>query len=252
MKLKILLSVLFISYSCIAAEWSQTSMSILRGHTFELGDNDVTEVTFENASAFKYGDLFMWFEVTDTQQGTDNTNSAAYYGEFSPRLSLGKIFKFQNSDRFIQDVLIANTFEFGRSSSGVSRARLYGIGFDLKIPYAAFFQANFYIKDNPDREGTTFQTTLAYMFPVSFGERLSFQYAAYVDIIHGSEGDGSEYTAPFAHTGQQFLYDLGANWGEKNKFFIGIEYQWWDRKYGIPAPSGPIENVIKYMFKWNF
>ncbi len=244
--------IILLSLSSMAAQWSKTSMSFLRGHNFELGDNDRTEITWENASGFKYGDLFMWFEVTDTQQGTNNTANAAYYGEFSPRISLGKIFNFKNQKRFIQDILISNTFEFGRSASGVSRARLHGIGFDLKIPYSAFFQFNFYLKNSPDKDGTTFQTTIAYMFPIKLGEKLNFQYSAYIDIIHGAEGEGSTYTAPYSHTGQQFLYDLGANWGEKNNYLIGIEYQWWDRKYGIPAPRGPVENVIKYMFKWIF
>ncbi len=250
MRIIFIAAVTFLTQLLMAAEWSQMSMSILRGNDFELGENDRTEVTFEHVAGLKYGDIFMWFELTDSLQSTDNTNTSEYYGEFSPRISLGKIFKFHNKDRFIKDVLFSNTFEFGRSSVGVSRARLHGIGFDLNFPYAAFFQTNFYIKDNPDKEGTTFQTTLAYMFPIKFGPKVSFQYAAYIDLIHGVEGDGAEYTPPFAHTGQQLLYDIGVNWNVDGRYFIGVEYQWWDRKYGIPAPLGPVENNFKYMFKW--
>lgn len=249
--IKLILIFIF-SFTSLAANWSETSVSFTRGSNFaELfgSDNNRSEISFEHASGFNYGDNYFWLDVTDSQSGTTATNTELY-GEWSPRFSLGKIFGFYNKDRLVQDVLIASTLEFGRDSGVQTRSRLYGIGFDLKLPYFAFFQYNFYIRDNLDKTGKTFQSTFAYKVPINISEKYIITYIAYIDFVHGEEGTDADNTIAesYYHSGQQVVLDIGAIWGKKNVIHAGIEYQYWNRKYGIK--SGPVENNLKWLVKW--
>lgn len=242
--------------SASAANWSESSVTFLRGSNFSevFGtDNNRSELTLDNASSLKYGDSFFWLDVTDFQSNSGSSDTELY-GEWSPRLSFGKIFDMHNKERFVQDILIATTLEFGNSGKP-TRSRLYGLGLDLKIPHFTFFQYNFYIRDNLDKTGTTFQSTLAYKIlwkPQFIMDNLIISYAAYIDIIHGDEGTESDSTLAEAHwhTGQQLTVDLGAliNSKYRNSFYTGFEYQYWNRKYGLK--DGPVENNLKWMLRW--
>lgn len=247
----ITLLLLIMASSSHAALWSYTSISFLRGNNFALGNPNKTEVTLEHASAHKYGDNFFWFDITDPQSST-GTNKTEIYGEWSPRFSLGKIFGFYDDNRFIKDILQSNTIEWGRTSHSAINARLFGIGFDLNIPYFKFFQINFYLRDTLDKSGTSFQTTAAYLMPFSFGEKLKFSWGGYFDHVIGDEGSEANNTLGQGHfqSGQQLLFDVGNIWNSSDVIYAGFEYQYWNRKYGIKG--GPVENSLKYMVKWVF
>lgn len=243
-------SAIGLSISANAATWSETTISYLRGSNFanSFEDNNRSELSFEHASGFKYGDNFFWLDVSDSQSSSRSTDTELY-GEWSPRFSAGKVLGFYNKDRLVQDVLLSGTLEFGRSAV-VSRARLYGFGLDFNIPHFSFFQYNLYIRDNMDKTGTTFQSTFAYKVPFSISKKIKINYSAYVDIVHGEEGTDSDSTIVEAywHTGQVVTLDLGALWGVDNVIHTGFKYQYWNRKYG--AKSGPVENNLKWMIKW--
>lgn len=248
--IKFVLICLTLTESLYGYEWSRTSLSYLNGSSFQLGDNNRTEYSFEHAGGWKYGDNLFWFDVTDPQSSNDSSKTAVY-GEWSPRLSFGKIFGFYNSERFITDVLLSTTFEHGRSSSA-SRSRLIGAGVDLSIPYFEFFQVNLYVRDNLDAEGTSIQSTIAYNLPLNVSDRLSLYYSAYIDIVFGSEGSrlDSSFVTSHWHTAQQLAYDVGKMYGHEDIAYLGVEYQYWNRKYGIEG--GPIENNLKLLIKWIF
>lgn len=248
MTLVMLLSV----HATLAANWSNTSISFLRGNNFKLGTQSKTEVTLEHASAYNYGDNFFWFDITDPQNSSGE-NKTEIYGEWSPRFSLGKIFGFYDENRFIKDVLQSNTIEWGRNTYNTAiNARLFGIGFDLNIPYFKFFQINFYLRDTLNKSGTSFQTTAAYLLPFSFSEKFQLSWGGYFDHVIGDEGSESDNTLGQGHfqSGQQLLLDVGNIWNSANTIFMGFEYQYWNRKYGIKG--GPVENNLKYMAKWVF
>lgn len=234
-----------------AANWSETSISYLRGSNSAQvfgSDNNRSELTIENASSFAYGDNFFWLDVTDPQS-SKGSNDTELYGELSPRFSIGKIFNKHDSNRFVQDVLIASTLEFGNSGKP-NRSKLIGLGFDLKIPYFTFFQYNFYIRDNLDKDNSTFQSTLAYQMPINISSKILLTWSAYIDIVHGDEGKSSNSSLVTSHwhTGQQLNFDIGNLWGKSNFLLGGFEFQHWSRKYGIK--NGVVENNLKWMFKW--
>jgi nucleoside-specific outer membrane channel protein Tsx len=233
--------------SSYGATWSNSSIFLLRGENFEVGDDKArTEMTFENATGYKHGDSFFFLDVTAPGQAKDSARTTEMYGEWSPRFSLGKTFGFIKDGGFIKDVLFTNTFEFGNNSSDQSRTNLHGVALDFNIRNFAFFSWNFYVRDNLDKEGTTTQSTFAYKLPISIGESIKLDYSAYIDIVHGDEGD----TEAHSHTGQQFKIDLGHLYKVPDTLFAGFEYQVWNKKFGIK--DGKEEYNLKYFVQWQF
>lgn len=245
-KLLLLLALITTSISSFAADWSTTSVSYLRGNDFaELygADPDRSELSFEHASGFSYGDQFLFVDVTDALK--ENDKDYEIYGEWSPRFSLGKIFKKYDDKRFIKDLLVAGTLEFGKSSVS-SRAKLYGFALDFNVPYFAFLNYHIYLRDNIDVSGSTYQSTITHLLPIKISEKFQFEWGGYIDIVHGDESDVEAHW----QTAQQLLVDAGAVIGKPGTIHAGIEYQYWNRKYGIKG--GPVESNVKWMVKWIF
>ena len=71
--------------------WMDNSFSVLYGAGFEIDDGDQwDDVLFEHVSGWSFGDLYMFFEHTRFRNPTGDDDTS-WYGEISPRLSLGKI-----------------------------------------------------------------------------------------------------------------------------------------------------------------
>ncbi|NNJ19101.1 hypothetical protein CSV86_030405 [Pseudomonas putida CSV86] len=95
--------------------WQDNSLTYLNGIDFKVDPPKQQTVTFEHASGWSFGDLF--FFVDGIKYNTEATNGAgdghSFYGEFSPRLSFGKITGTDLSFGPIKDVLLSATYEFG-------------------------------------------------------------------------------------------------------------------------------------------
>lgn len=237
-------------YHSVAADWSVSSLSLLSGDDFAVGqDESRTEITYENAARFGFGDSFFFLDVTNPYKKENTKYTSAMYAEWHPRFSVARKFGLIKGDSFLKDILFANTFEYGNNSFSQHRTNMHGIGFDFDLPYFSFFQWNFYLRDNLDRQGTSYQSTFAYLLPFSF-RGVRFVWNAYVDIVHRDEGDEESETLAHQHTGQQFKLDIGNIWGNPGLMLAGIEYQIWDRKFGVRNNSN--ENNLKYMLQWQF
>ncbi|MCO4755321.1 MAG: hypothetical protein KC478_12625 [Bacteriovoracaceae bacterium] len=252
MKKSLIFAALLFSAQAHSAQWNTSSIMVLKGDNFEVGpDKSRTELTYENAAGYKYGDTYFFLDVLNPFSKANSESSTEMYAEWHPRLSIGKTTGLIKGDGLIQDVLLANTFEWGNNGFGQGRTNLHGIGFDLKIPKFAFFQVNFYVRDNLDKEGTTTQTTLAYKLPFTVGS-LKMDYSAYIDIVHGTEGDedAGTFTDAHHHSGQQLKLDVGDLYGNAGVFYTGFEYQIWNPKFGIE--DGDKEYNLKYFAQWIF
>ena len=73
--------------------WNDNSLSYLYGQHFKVdgtGDDTQQTVTFEHASGWTWGDVFLFVD-NKWSNGLSGNDGHTYYGEFSPRLSLGKV-----------------------------------------------------------------------------------------------------------------------------------------------------------------
>ena len=112
--------------------YSDTSITLLHGAGFEIDPHLQTTVTIEHFSDWAFGDLFAFIDYYKFHNADTD-----WYGEFSPRLSLGKISGydlsfalFHSNYLVVEDMLIAGTYERGEKPD-LSEAFLLGLGFDF-------------------------------------------------------------------------------------------------------------------------
>ena len=213
--------------------WQNNSLTYLYGKDFAVNPEIQQTFTFEHADAWKYGDNFLFIDkIFYNGQKDANNGPNTYYGEFSPRLSFGKILGQDLSFGPVKDVLLAMTYEFGE---GDTESYLIGPGFDLDVPGFDYFQLNFY---NRQTEGSragdnVWQITpvWAYTIPVGKSDILIDGFMDWV--VDNDENKNGTYHANL-HFNPQIKYDLGKamSLGEK-QLYVGIEYDYWSDKYGI-------------------
>ena len=216
--------------------YSDTSITLLHGTGFEIDPHLQTSVTVEHFSDLAFGDLFAFIDYYKFHgAGTD------WYGEFSPRLSLGKIsgtdmsFGLFHSDYLIvEDLLVAGTYERGKKPDQ-TEAFLLGLGFDLKftmlelIGYEGFQYANInlYARKDPGYGFEDIQLTFAAAYPFAIGET-KFLADGFIDYIAGL-GPKAENL----HFVPQKKLDIGNYWNRPDQTYLGFEYDYWSNKFGV-------------------
>lgn len=205
--------------------FSDSSLSLLVGAGFELQGNRVDTLTFEHASGWKWGDLFIFFDATKFR---DNPNSGGgWYGEFSPRFSLTKMGTFDlDKNSFIKDVLISTTFERGKNDI---EALLIGGAIDFRVPGFQFFKVNAYARKDTSR-GAGFddmQWTLSWAYPINT-QTEKFHLGGFVDYVVGW---GPQET--LVHAVTQVKWDIGHKLGLNRKVYLGAEIDIWDNQFGV-------------------
>ena len=190
--------------------WHSNSLTYLYGKDYKIDSPIQQTVTFEHANGWKYGDTFFFVDsIHYNGKGNDNgRDDSTFYGEFSPRLSFGKILQRDLSFGPIKDVLVAMTYEFGE---GDVETYMIGPGFDLDIPGFDYFSVNFYNRNTDgDRAGDgVWQITpvWGYTLPVGNSDILIDGFIDWV-VDNDRNSRGEEYHANF-HFNPQIKYDLG-------------------------------------------
>ncbi len=214
-------------------QWQNNSLTYLYGKDFKINPSIQQTVTFEHADAWKYGDNFLFIDKIFYNGKPDAyVGNNTYYGEFSPRLSFGKIFDQKLEFGPIKDVLLAMTYETGE---GDVNSYLIGPGFDLAIPGFDYFQLNFYNRHTDDKRpgNNIWQITPVWSYTIPVGSS-SVLIDGYMDwVVDNDKNSQGTYHANL-HFNPQIKYDLGKalHWGEK-QLYVGVEYDYWKNKYAI-------------------
>jgi nucleoside-specific outer membrane channel protein Tsx len=226
-------------------QWQNNSLTYLYGHDYKIDPGIQQTVTFEHASGWSFGDLFVFLDVI--KYNTDATNGAGdghtFYGEISPRFSFGKLTDSDLSFGPIKDVLISTTYEFGEDDVD---AYLIGPAIDLELPGFDYFQLNTYLRTaDGDRAGSnTWQITPVWSYTIPFGNS-DILIDGFMDwVVDNDENSRGEYQANL-HFNPQIKYDLGKalSWGEK-QLYVGLEYDYWKNKYGIKDGGFVSDNFV--------
>ena len=229
--------------------WTDTSLSYLYGTNYAVNPPIQQTGTFEHASGWAFGDLFTFVDYVEFNGQEDFfAGDSSYYGEFSPRFSIGKIFNAEFKGPVFSDVLLATTYEFGENDV---ETLLVGPGFDLKVPGFDFFQLNVYKRFPRDgRDGETIQITpvWAMTFPVGSSDII---FDGFIDWNVDSDGS---YKSNI-HVNPQLKYDVSKAIGWKAKrVLVGTEYSYWSNKYGIKDSKAfnTDESVFSLILKSHF
>lgn len=223
-----------ISTSTIQAKqlWSDNSLSLLRGGDYKVyADETQTVLTFEHASGHSWGDMFLFVDrleadklnpnEPDDRVKRDNGNDT--YWEVSPRLSAGKLLSKDLSMGPIKDILLASTAEISEHQTSY----LVGPGVDLSVSGFSHLSLNFYRRNNEGSGDDNWQLTTVWGVPFSLGNQ-QFVYDGFIDWVSG-DGDTTSQT----NFTSQFKWDLGALWQTPKTLYLGIEYVYWNNRFGI-------------------
>jgi len=236
--------------------WQDNSLTYLNGIDFKVDPPRQQTLTFEHASGWSFGDLFVF--VDGIRYNTEARNGAGdghtFYGEISPRLSLGKLTGANLSFGPISDVLLAATYEFGEDDV---ESYLLGPALDLKLPGFDFFQLNTYYRESDGRRDGSgvWQITPAWSYTLALGNS-DLVIDGFMDWVVDND---DSYHANL-HFNPQVKYDLAKAMGWGKRFYVGVEYDYWSDKYGIDDDSflgdeilgGTEQSAISLLLKGHF
>lgn len=219
--------------------FNQNSITYQQGNHYRVVDHEQEIWTFEHLSVWSWGDMFFFYDELHEQ----NIDRSGYYYEWSPRLSLGKLSGSDLSTGPVEDVLVASTYE--RGSDGFN-AWLLGLGLDWKVPGFAHFESNLYYRDTEGLQGDTWQVTLAWVLPFAI-HNLDFLFDGYTDI-RGSEG----FAESDLNFNPQLKIDIGNVFGYPEIFYGGIEYSYWNNKFGIEdTDERNVSGLLKLQYSFH-
>lgn len=223
-----------ISFSAAAEmQWSDFSLSYLSGSQYEVGDDSRQYMTVEHASGHNWGDTFYFYDRSKSKNGTLES-----YSEFAPRLSIGNLTDSDLSFGIVSDVFVASNWEQGDFFNNY----LLGIGVSLKVPGFNYFTANVYQANNSAWDNDQ-MLTLTWAYPFKLGSA-DFLYDGFVDWSTSSDTQASEMNFT-----SQLKYNVGGALGSKSPVYLGIEYAFWNNKFGI---AGVDERSLSFLLKWHF
>lgn len=243
-KIKILFILLFIlpvsSYANDFFQWSSNNIQLLRGNGFELGDSQRLTITYEHINGWHYGENFLFLDVVHR-----NDVGIELYGEWYPRLSLGKITNRDLSFFIIKDFSIVGGINAGSEpSSDPFKAYLFGGGLKLDLPYFDFLNLDVYAYKSDNVESYGFQITPFWKIPFNIGN-INLVFHGFLDYASKGATGGKSYIL----AQPQLLVDLKKTFGIKHNVFMGIEYMYWRNKFGI---SNVDEESIQAMVSLEF
>ena len=237
-------------------QWQDNSLTYLNGIDFKVDPPRQQTLTFEHASGWSFGDLFIF--VDGIKYNTEATNGAGdghtFYGEISPRLSVGKLSGSDLSFGPIKDVLLAATYEFGGDDVD---SYLLGPAVDLNVPGFDFFQLNTYYRETDGkRDGSgVWQITPAWSYTLPVGDS-DLVIDGFMDWVVDND---DSYHANL-HFNPQIKYDMAKAMGWGKRFYVGVEYDYWSDKYGIDDDGyvgdeilgGTDQSAISLLLKGHF
>lgn len=225
------------SAASAAPVWQDFSVSGLYGENYKVVDQQQTVATLEYAAKVKYADVFFFM---DRMWGGDKHN--ATYFELSPRLSLGEISGQKLQYGPIKDILIATTWESNQDDFSNFDNFLYGIGFDLDVPYFNYLSLNFYRASN-DKQHNDYQMTMTYAVPFKLSNE-DFLVDGFLDWSTAEKDHASELNWT-----TQWKWNAGKHISPQTRLYLGLEHSIWNNKFGI---KGQDENNVSALVKYHF
>ncbi|ROT95945.1 hypothetical protein EB809_18085 [Marinobacter sp. R17] len=232
--------------------FSDSSISLLHSADYEAyGDRqeEDTVFTFENVTAHDWGGTFLFFD-RNHGRGPDKGNDNVY-GEFSPSLSLGWLTGNDLSFGPVKDVYLAGTYEYGGAPEQNNILTGFGLSWDLP-GFQYFNTVGYYASNNSSAAGFSdpdndWQLTVTWGSPFEVGPA-RFLFDGYMDWSTAEGDHASEM-----HFNPQFKLDLGNFTGNPGVLYAGIEYSYWNNKYGVGDDDiYGTESAVSALVKFHF
>lgn len=209
--------------SAVEVLFSDRSLTLLAGRNYEVDPARNFVATFEAFTAFDFGDNYIFIDgLYFPSLRPGQTNRTTFYGEITQRFSLGRTSGLLPQTGFVRDILVSANYEEGE---GPLNTILLGASIDLDI--GQYFQLNVYRRNRMDGTGWDgWQITPVAAFPFTVGGE-AFLIDGFADIVFDSTT-----LHDYIHINPQIKWRIIPS--SKNAFWLGIELDYWDNKYGIP------------------
>jgi len=217
--------------------WQDFSLTGLYGENYEVVDEKQTTLTVEYAAKVKYADVFFFM---DRMRG--NEDHKVTYFELSPRFSLGEISGHKLAFSPVKDVLISTTWESNNDDFSSFDNFLYGVGFDLAVPYFQYANVNFY-RANNENTSDDYQMTIAYALPFKVSNE-DFLVDGFLDWSTGEKDHASELNWT-----TQYKWNVGKHISPDTRLYLGVEHSVWNNKFGMKNRD---ENNVSALIKYHF
>ncbi|ENX39975.1 MULTISPECIES: outer membrane protein OmpK [Acinetobacter] len=217
--------------------WQDFSLTGLYGENYEVVDEKQTTLTVEYAAKVKYADVFFFM---DRMRG--NEDHKVTYFELSPRFSLGEISGHKLAFGPVKDVLISTTWESNNDDFSSFDNFLYGVGFDLAVPYFQYANVNFY-RANNENTSDDYQMTIAYALPFKVSNE-DFLVDGFLDWSTGEKDHASELNWT-----TQYKWNVGKHISPDTRLYLGVEHSVWNNKFGMKNRD---ENNVSALIKYHF
>jgi len=176
----------------------------------------------------------------DRLRGGDDVKST--YFELSPRLSLSEVTGQKLAFGPVKDVLISTTWEGSDNADNF----LYGVGFDLDIPYFQYASLNLYRANNEKVFGNKddYQMTLTYGVPFKLGAE-DFLVDGFLDWSTAEK----DAQASELNWTTQWKWNAGKHISPDTRLYLGVEHSVWNNKFGLKNQD---ENNVSALVKYHF
>ena len=228
-----------------------SSISILhsdqyQGVEFDAGGNggkdiEATFFTFENATAHNWGGTFFFMDRDQSQGSDEGTDDV--YGEFSSTLNTSWLTGQDMNFGPVKDVFLAGTYEFGGGNE--TNNYLTGFGFAWDVPGFMYFKTAFYYVTN-EQVDDDLQLTVTWGAPFSVGPAL-FLIDGYIKWSSAEADHKSEFQFT-----PQIKLDVSNFWGEPGVLYAGVEYHYWNNKFGLGENLVDTQSSVSALMKFHF
>ncbi|WP_428419844.1 outer envelope protein [Methylibium sp.] len=259
-KTALALALAALSCASPAADWSDTSIGFRTGNKFAepFGSNDIHKNIFNltHVSGYKYGTNFfnvdyLMSDNKDPAFAGANSGAREVYIVYRHTLDaekvLGTPFKFGP----IRGWGLTAGFDINtKDDAGYnSKKQMLVLGPTLFVDVPGFLSVSLLALNESNAPYNTFSNTgvsrytykthpmltAAWGIPIG-ATGLSFEGFANFIASKGKDEFGGD-TAAETNIDMQIMYDVGALYGNKGQFKVGLEYQYWRNKFGNPTTA---------------
>jgi nucleoside-specific outer membrane channel protein Tsx len=219
-----------------AYAWQASDAQLLVGHGFKLGSANRAILTLEHVRGGDMGDVFVFLDTTFRDDIGEE-----YYGEAYAQLSLtgstGRAWRLGP----IKDVSLSLGVNAGSEPEAHPfRAWLAGVSLDFEVPGFRFVQFDLHAYKDEAAPRTGWQLTPAWDSTFHLDAQ-EFRFRGFADWISGRASTGGK---PQLLTQPQLLWNLGKALGVGDQLWLGVEYQYWRNKYGLPGVKESLPQVM--------
>ena len=213
--------------------WSDFSVSLLKGNKYEVGDSNRKVVTFEYTSGNTWGGQFLFFDRLESSNGDNET-----YGEWSPKIIVSELDAGIIKNLYLSSTIEAGVFSGTNGFSNSFTNYLVGVGSDLNIPKFSYASVNFYHRNN-EQSDNGYQMTFVWGVPIG-----PLFYDGFMDLAMSTSDNETSMNIT-----SQLKYDISQHLNLDSKLYVGVEYVYWQNKFGI---EGIDEKNVNLLLKYHF